>query len=167
MGVGSAIGVGYALLGNEVKGRAIEPEEPNDDGEASLGEFHHILENAGAENGRLDVTEFRYFSEEDVIHVSYESQASEEGDNSFRRQHLREVGQVIAMFSEYVAQGGDQGKVVQTQIEQAGEITDLPDGYFVWREWVRKYEAGEWNDSRIINRVLESEYTDNVTTNGN
>ncbi|ALG82235.1 hypothetical protein [Halanaeroarchaeum sulfurireducens] len=115
IGVGSAIGVGYAILGNEMEGRAIEPEQPNDDGEATLGEFHYILENAGAENARLDVTEFRYFSEEDVIHVSYETLASEGGDVSPRRQHLREVGQVIAMFSEYVAQGGDRGKVVRTQ----------------------------------------------------
>ncbi|WP_280513255.1 hypothetical protein [Halanaeroarchaeum sulfurireducens] len=42
----------------------------------------------------------------------------------------------------------------------------MPDGYFVWREWVRKYNEGTWNDSRIINQVLESEYTNTKTTTG-
>ncbi|MFW5924224.1 MAG: hypothetical protein ACOCSP_01345 [archaeon] len=166
IGVGTAIGVSYGFLGtDEEDGRAIEPEEPNEDGEATLAEFHYILENSGEENARLDVTEFRYFPDDDVIYVTYRTRASDDGDDPPQRQHVREVGQMVRMFTEYVTQNGKEGSVVHAHIENPHGPSEQPDGYLVRREWVRQFADGELSGSDIVNQVLASAYTDEAIEN--
>ncbi|MFW6003559.1 MAG: hypothetical protein ACOCPT_03970 [Halanaeroarchaeum sp.] len=173
IGVGSVIGVGYALTGDSGAGQEIEPVEPDDDGEATLAEFHYILEESGPEEGRLDVTRFRYLEEDDVIAIDYRTGADEVDDVPPQRQHVREVSQVIRMFSEYVAQNGDRGRMVHAHIENPSEPAEQPDGYLVRREWVQQYNDGDLSGSDTVNKVLASGYNDealedaieNTTTN--
>ncbi|WP_259517253.1 hypothetical protein [Halanaeroarchaeum sp. HSR-CO] len=160
IGVGTAVGVGYGLMGDSADGREIAPTEPNDDGEATLAEFHYILEESGPEEGRLDVTRFRFFDEEDVIAVNYRTRAKEVEDVPPQRQHVREVGQMIRMFSEYVAQNGERGSVVHARIDNPSEAAKQPDGYLVQREWIRQYNAEEFSGAEIVNKVLASGYFD-------
>ena len=165
IGVGTVLGVGYGFLGNTEDGRAIEPTEPNEDGEATLAEFHYILENSGEESSRLDVTQFRYFPDDDVIYVTYQTAATTDGDVPPQRQHVREVGQMVRMFTEYVTQNGEKGAVVHAHIENPHEPSEQPDGYLVRREWVEQFDAGELSGSEIINQVLASAYTDEALEN--
>lgn len=165
IGVGTVIGVGYGFLGNREDGRAIEPTEPNEDGEATLAEFHYILENSGEASSRLDVTAFRYFSDDDVIYVSYQTAATTDGDVPPQRQHVQEVGQMVRMFTEYVTQNGKKGNVVHAHIENPNDPSEQPDGYLVRREWIQQFAAGDLSGSEIINQVLASAYTDEALEN--
>lgn len=167
IGLGSVLGISYTVLGDSERGqtRTVEPQEPDDDGEATLGELHYILENSGAENGRLDVTEFRYYGDDETIKVSYRTRADEVEDVPPQRQHVREVGQATRMFAEYVAQNGGDGDVVHAHIENPSEPAEQPDGYLVRREWVEKFNSGEWDGNETLNTVLGSGYTDEALEN--
>ncbi|WP_353633725.1 hypothetical protein ABSL23_10690 [Halobacterium sp. NMX12-1] len=169
IGLGSVLGVGYAVLGGSNDGdqqtRTVEPEEPNEDGTASLAELHYILENSGAENARLDVTEFVYQRDEAAVRVSYRTRADEVEDVPPQRQHVREVGQMVRMYAEYVAQSGDEADVVHAHIENPSEPAEQPDGYLVRREWVEKYNSGEWDGNETLNTVFGSSYTDEALEN--
>ncbi|MCG1002951.1 MULTISPECIES: hypothetical protein [Halobacterium] len=167
IGLGSVLGVGYAVLGgsNGNQSRAIEPEQPDEDGTASLGELHYILENSGTEGARLDVTEFVYYSDDDTVRISYRTRAGEVEDVPPQRQHVREVGQMVRMYAEYVAQGGDKADVIHAHIENPSEPAEQPDGYLVRREWVEKYNSGEWDGNKTLNTVFGSSYTDEALAN--
>ena len=165
IGVGTIIGVSYGFFANTEDGRAIEPTEPNDDGEATLAEFHYILEHSGEESARLDVTSFRYFPDDDVIYVTYQTDATTDGDVPPQRQHVREVGQMVRMFTEYVTQNGEKGTVVHAHIENPHDPSEQPDGYLVRREWAEQFAAGDLSGSEIINQVLASAYTDEAVEN--
>lgn len=167
IGLGSVLGVGYAVLGgsDEPQNRSIEPKQPNDDGKASLAELHYILENSGAENARLDVTEFVYQPDEDAVRVSYRTRADDVEDVPPQRQHIREVGQMVRMYAEYVSQGGEKADVVHAHIQNPSEPAEQPDGYLVRREWVEKYNSGEWDGNETLNTVFGSSYTDEALAN--
>ncbi|GAA0274476.1 hypothetical protein [Halobacterium noricense] len=167
IGLGSVLGVSYAVLGgsNPDQTRTVEPAEPDDDGTATLGELHYILENSGAESGRLNVTEFVYFPDDSAVRVSYRTRAGEVEDVPPQRQHVREVGQMVRMYAEYVAQGGDEADVVHAHIENPSEPAEQPDGYLVRREWVEKYNSGEWDGNETLNTVFGSGYTDEALAN--
>jgi len=165
IGLGSVLGVGYAVLGDSTPGRAVEPQEPDDDGEATLGELHYILENSGTENARLDVTEFRYYGDDETIEISYRTRADEVEDVPPQRQHVREVGQMVRMFATYVSQNGEKGDVISAHIENPSEPANQPDGYLVRREWVEKYNSGEWDGNETLNTVFGSSYTDEALEN--
>ena len=167
IGLGSVLGVGYTVLGatNDSEPQTIQPQEPNDDGEASLGELHYILENSGPEHAQLDVSEFLYFGGDDSIKVTYRTRAPDVEDVPPQRQHVREVGQMTNMFAEYVSQNGDDGRVVHGRIENPSEPANQPDGYLVRREWVEKFNSGEWDANRTLNKVLGSGYTDEALEN--
>lgn len=165
IGVGTAIGVGYGYYSNSEAGREIHPSEPDEDGEATLAELHYILVNSGEANARLDVTEFRYFPDNDVIYISYQTRASNDSDVPPQRQHVREVGQVVRMFTEYVTQSGEKGTIVHAHIKNPHEASEQPDGYLVRREWVQQFATGELTGSEIINQVLASAYTDEALEN--
>jgi hypothetical protein len=165
IGLGSIFGVGYTVLGDSTPGRSVEPTEPDDDDEATLSEFHYILENSGAENARLAVTEFRYYGSDDTVEISYRTRAPEVEDVPPQRQHVREVGQMTRMYAEYVAQNGDEADVVHAHIENPSEPANQPDGYLVRREWIEKFNSGEWSGNRTLNKVLGSGYTDEALEN--
>jgi len=165
IGLGTVLGVGYTVLGDSTPDRSIEPAEPDDDGEASLGELHYILENSGPEHSQLDVTEFRYYGDDETIKVSYRTRADDVEDVPPQRQHVREVGQMTRMFSEYVAQNGEKGAVVHAHIENPSEPANQPDGYLVRREWAEKFNSGEWDANKTLNTVLGSGYTDEALEN--
>lgn len=167
IGLGSVLGIGYAVLGGSdpEQTRSIEPEKPDDDGTATLGELHYILENSGAENARLDVTEFVYFPDDATVRVSYRSRTGEVEDVPPQRQHVREVGQMVRMYAEYVAQGGEKADVIHAHIVNPSEPANQPDGYLVRREWVEKYNSGKWDGNRTLNKVLGASYTDEAPAN--
>jgi hypothetical protein len=165
IGLGSVLGVGYTVLGDSTPGQAIDPQEPNDDGTATLGELHYILENSGEENSRLDITEFRYYSDDETIELSYRTRAPEVEDVPPQRQHVREVGQMTRMFAEYVSQNGEKADIVHAHIENPSEPANQPDGYLVRREWIKKFNSNEWGGNRVINKVLGSSYTDEALEN--
>ncbi|MUV59278.1 hypothetical protein [Halobacterium sp. CBA1126] len=167
IGLGSVLGVGYTVLGDDEPGgtRTVEPEEPNDDGTATLAEFHYILENSGTEAARLDVTEFRYSPDADAVEISYRTRAGEVEDVPPQRQHVREVGQMARMYAEYVAQDGDEADVVHAHIENPHDPAEQPDGYLVRRDWVQKYNSGEWDGTKLLNTVFASGYTDEALEN--
>jgi len=83
---------------------SIEKQEPNDDGEASLGELHWLLEENPQTEYTVDVTSFQY--EGDVIDVRYESRAKAQSGSDRWRWHLNELGHVIRSFATYVASDG-------------------------------------------------------------
>jgi len=171
IGLGAVLGGGYAVLGSSSPGRSIEPTEPDDDGEASLAELHYILENSGPEDARLDVTEFRYHGDDgdDLIAVTYDSRAA--SSENVTEQHLREVEQVMFMFSEYVRQDGnnsgdeEQGSVLVATI--ADPAPSQADGYEIHREWVRRYNSGEWSGSRTLSAILGTERGEDDASTGN
>lgn len=167
IGLGSVLGVSYALLGDSDSNqtRTIEPEQPDDDGTATLAELHYILENSGTENARLDVTEFVYFPDDATVKISYRSRTGEVEDVPPQRQHVREVGQMVRMYAEYVAQNGDKADVVHAHIVNPSEPAEQPDGYLVRREWVQKFNSGEWDGNKTLNTVLGSGYTDEALAN--
>ncbi|NIB99368.1 hypothetical protein [Halobacterium sp. R2-5] len=167
IGLGSVLGISYAVLGDSDPNqtRTVEPTEPNEDGTATLGEFHYILENSGAENARLDVTEFVYSPDAAAVEISYRSRTEEVEDVPPQRQHVREVGQMARMYAEYVAQDGDEADVVHAHIENPNEAAEQPDGYLVRREWVEKYNGGEWDGTELLNTVFASGYTDEALEN--
>lgn len=160
--VGVGGGIGYSVLTRSKPGTAISPSEPNDDGEASLGELHYLLENQGDASVNLDVTDFRYFSDEDEIEVTYTTRAGSVEDVPPQRQHVREVGHLTRMYAIYVEQDGVEGeakgKRVHAQINEVVERVEQPDGYYVKREWVEKFNNGEWSANRMINTVLGAAY---------
>lgn len=167
IGLGSILGVSYAVLGGSESDQTqtVEPEEPDEDGTATLGELHYILENSGTENARLDVTEFVYSSDDATVRVSYQTRADEVEDVPPQRQHVREVGQMVRMYAEYVAQDGDEADVIHAHIENPSEPAEQPDGYLVRREWVEKYNSGEWSGNETLNTVFGSSYTDEALAN--
>jgi hypothetical protein len=160
IGLGAVLGGGYAVLGSSSPGRSIEPTEPDDDGEASLAELHYILENSGPEDARLDVTEFRYHGDDgdDLIAVTYDSRAASSEDVA--EQHLREVEQAMFMYSEYVRQDGNNSEDEQGSVLVATISDPAPsqaDGYEIHREWVRRYNSGQWSGSRTLSAILGTE----------
>jgi hypothetical protein len=163
--LGSVLGVGYAVLNSSSPGRSVKAQEPNDDGEASLGELRYILENNGPEHSRLDISRFQYFSDDDNIEITYQTRAGSVDDVPPQRQHVREVGQMARMFAEYVSQNGEDGEVVHAHIENPSEPANQPDGYLVRRGWIKKFNSGKWSPNRTINKVLGSGYTDEALEN--
>jgi hypothetical protein len=160
IGIGSILGVGYAVLSDSTPGRTIEPVEPNDDGEATVGELHYILENSGPEHSQLDVTQVRYFGDDNTIKVSYRTGVRTVEEVQPQRQHVREVGQIVRMYATYVSQNGEKGAIVQAHIENPSEAANQPDGYVVRREWVQKFNSDEWSANRTLNKVLGTGYQD-------
>ncbi|MFT4957238.1 MAG: hypothetical protein ACI9PP_000329 [Halobacteriales archaeon] len=105
--LGGAAGVAIfsdGLFSNSDGTTTIEKEEPNDDGEASLGELYWLLEEHPQTEYSIDVTNFQY--EGDVIEVRYESKAIDQSGSDRWRWHLNELGHVIKSFGTYVAGDG-------------------------------------------------------------
>lgn len=105
--VGGVAGVAIfsdGLFGDSGGTKTIEKREPNDDGEASLGELRWLLEKDPRTEYTIDVTTFTYSG--DVIDVRYESAATEQSGSDRWRWHLNEMGHVISSFGQYVAGDG-------------------------------------------------------------
>lgn len=105
--VGGAAGVAIfsdGLFSGSDGGTTVEKEEPNDDGEATLGELRWLLEEDPRTEYTVDVTSFKYQGE--VIDVRYESSAREQSGSDRWRWHLNELGHVIRSFATYVASDG-------------------------------------------------------------
>lgn len=106
-GVGGVAGVLYFgdLLGGGGDGTGqITAQEPNDDGEASLGELRYLIESYEGSDYTVDVTSFTFDGE--VIDLRYDSGAADRSDYERWRHHLGELGHVAWAFGLYVRSDG-------------------------------------------------------------
>lgn len=86
------------LFTNSKGTTTVAKREPNDDGEASLGELWWLLEDDPRTEYTIDVTSFEY--EGDVVDVRYESNAASQSGSERWRWHLNEMGHVIRSFAQ-------------------------------------------------------------------
>ncbi len=105
-GAGAAVGGGAGVLyfGGWLDGGGgstqVEAQEPNADGQATLGELRYLLESWDGRPTTLDVTDFTY--EDGVVDVAYRSAAEDQSGYQRWRTHLTEVGHVLWSYAQYV-----------------------------------------------------------------
>jgi hypothetical protein len=103
-GVGGVAIFSDGLFADNGGARSVEIQEPDDDGEATLGELRWLLEEDPRTEYTIDVTSFKFQGE--VIEVRYESNAKSQSGADRWRWHLNEMGRVIQSFAQYVAADG-------------------------------------------------------------
>lgn len=123
---------------------SVTPEEPNDDGTATLGEIRYLLaENDVEEYERLDVTEMR--RDGDVVRLTYASEATDV--NEF----VDEVGTITRLYAVYVGNGGTTDRI---EVTVEPNYDDQAEGFHVTSDWARSYDDGSMSGDEIVNRVL-------------
>lgn len=122
----------------------VTPEEPNDDGTATLGEFYALLEDSGVERyERLDVTAME--REGDVVRLSYASGATHEAE------FVDELGTIAALYGVYVGNGGTTDRLVVT-VEPNFE--GQAERFRVETDWARRFDEGSLSGRELANEVL-------------
>jgi hypothetical protein len=141
LGVFVGAGVGATATFAMSDPNQIRAQEPNSDGEGTLGELRWILE----EKHGLSVTGM--MREADTVRVAYESDASSRGESR------REIGAVISAYGLIVANGGPTEQLA-ADIERS--FTEQATSYQVQATWVKQWRSGDLSDSGIAQRVFNT-----------
>lgn len=142
-GVGLVVGAGagatatFATSGSD----QVRAQQPNSDGEGTLGELRWILE----EKHALSVTSM--VRDEDAVRVTYESGASS------RSASRREIGAVISAYGLVVANGGPTRRLAAT-IDRS--FAEQATSYHVQASWVEQWRSGDMSDSGVAQRVFNT-----------
>lgn len=122
----------------------ITPEEPNDDGTATLGEITYLLEENDVEEfERLDVTSMT--RDGDVVQLTYASNASHTGE------FVDELSTIAALYAIYVDNGGDTDRIVVT-VEP--NFDGQAERFHVTTEWARQYNDDALTGTELVNKIL-------------
>lgn len=124
----------------------IEPEEPNDDGSASLGEVRYLLESN-------DVDEYEQLSVSSMVRDGDEIQVTYASDAAHAAEFANEIGTIAAVYGIYVDRGGDTDRIV-VDVETSYE--NQPEQFHVTTDWVRQYNAGNMSARELVNEVLSA-----------